>query len=59
MMGTVISTEVIDFLNSIGPVRDAEHLNGVLSSSDEDDAQFIVLPRQSPTLAGLSTSDLS
>ena len=60
-MGTVISTEVIDdFLNSIGPVRDAEHLNGVLPPlSDEDDAQIIVVPRQSPNSAGLSTSDLS
>jgi hypothetical protein len=59
-MGTVISTEVIDdFLNSIGPVRDAEHLNGVLPPSDEDDAQFIVVPRQSRTSAALSTGDLS
>ena len=60
-IGTVISTEVIDdFLNSIGPVRDSEHPNGVLPSpSDEDDAQFIVVPRQSPTSAGLSTGELS
>ena len=59
-MGTVISTEVIDdFLNSIGPVRDAEHLNGVLPPLDEDDAQFIIVPRQSPTSAGLSTGELS
>lgn len=58
--GTVISTEVIDdFLNSIGPVRDAEHLNGVLSPLDEDDVQYIVVPRQSPTSAGLSTGELS
>ena len=54
-MGTVLSTEVIDdFLNS--PVRDAEHLNGVLPPTpDEDDPQIIVVPRQSPTSAGLSS----
>jgi hypothetical protein len=56
-MGTVISTEVIDdFLNSIGPVRDAEHLNGVLPPTpDEDDAQIIVV--QSPTSDGLSSTN--
>jgi hypothetical protein len=59
-METVISTVIDDFLNSInGPVRDAEHLNGVLPPSDEDDAQFIIVPRQSPTSAGLSTGELS
>ena len=57
-MGTVISTEVIDdFLNSIGPVRDAEHLNGVLPTQDEDDAQTIVVPRQSPTSDALSSTN--
>jgi hypothetical protein len=62
-METVISTEVIDdFLNSIGPVRDAEHMNGVLPPPpDEDDAQIIVVPRhvprQSPTSAGLSSTN--
>ena len=60
-MGTVISTEVIDdFLNSIGPVRDAEHLNDVLPPPpDEDDAQIIVVPSQSPTSAGLNSADLT
>jgi hypothetical protein len=62
-MGTVISTEVIDdFLNSIGPVRDTKHLNGVLPPQDEDDAQTLVVPRQSPTSDALSptnTGDLT
>ena len=60
-IGTVISTEVIDdFLNSIGPVRDAEHLNGVSPPPpDDDDAQSIVVPSQSPTSTGLSSGDLT
>ena len=58
-MAAVIPTEVIeDFLNSIGPVRDSEHLNGVLPTpTDEDDAQIIVVPRPSPTLASLSSAN--
>ena len=60
-VGAVISTEVIeDFLNSIGPVRDTEPLNGILrppSDDDQgmDDAQTIIIPRQSPTSASLSS----
>jgi hypothetical protein len=59
LIGGVISTEVIDdFLNSIGPVRDTEHVNGIFPTpSDEDDAQSIVVPRQSPTSAGLSSAN--
>ena len=59
-MGTVISTEVIDdFLNSIGPVRDAEHPNGVLPPpSDENNSQIIVVPRQSAGLSPTNTVDL-
>ena len=59
-IGTVISTEVIDdFLNSIGPVQDAERLNGVLPPPpEEDDAQITIVPRQSPTSAGLSSINI-
>lgn len=58
-IGTVISTEVIDdFLNSIGPVRDTEHLNDILPPPpNEDESQIIVAPRQSPSSAGLSSTN--
>jgi len=62
-MAAVISTEVIeDFLNSIGPVRDTEQLNGILPPPSDDNqgmdvGQTIAVPRQSPTSAGLSSAN--
>ncbi|KAF8799005.1 hypothetical protein BYT27DRAFT_7228246 [Phlegmacium glaucopus] len=66
-MAAVISTEVIeDFLNSIGPVRDTEHLDGILpllSDKDQgmDDAQIITVPRlppASPAFSSANTDDI-
>ena len=59
-MEAAISTEVIeDFLNSIDPVRDTAHLNGLLPppSDDDQDAQTISVLRQSPVSTGLGSAN--